>query len=153
LREAVPELKGIAIFDHLDKSLQSGALIETMWNRREIENYLPIPEVIERYVNQQPVDLFKRHDLSVMNKMIQDYIPPAALRDRSESWWRDEKISDVLDKIFKKYFQSLNMPVLMDKSKYFELVLMAKPEEIDPEIKEKLDAILDVAKNTKKSDF
>jgi len=149
LKEAVPELKGIAIFDRLDKPLQTGVLKEEMWKRREIENYIPIPEVIEGYIENQQTDLFKQHDLSIMKELIKDYIPPAALRDREESWWQDEKISEVLDKIFKKYFQKLNMPVLMDKSKYFELILLAKPEDIDPEIVEKLNAILDIAISAK----
>ncbi|MFH1025633.1 MAG: hypothetical protein V1764_03050, partial [Nitrospirota bacterium] len=145
LKEAVPELKGIAIYDRLDKDLQQTELKEIMWKRREIENYLPIPDVIERYLQQQPVDLFSRHDISRMKTLINDYIPPAAVKDRSESWWNDVKMSnDFLDKVFGKYFEKVRMPVLLDKGNYYELALLAKPEELDSEIKEKLDAIHEV---------
>jgi len=33
----------------------------------------------------------------------------------------------------------MGSPVLMDKSNYYELALLAKPDELDPEVLEKLD--------------
>ncbi len=52
-KEAIPTLKGIAIFDKLNKNLDiKGTLKEMMWRRCEIENYLPIPEVIIRYIEK-----------------------------------------------------------------------------------------------------
>ena len=146
LKEAFPELKGIAIYDNLNKNLQSNDLIEDMWKRREIENYLPIPEVIERYVQDQTLPLFEKKRIDFMQELIYDYIPRAALRDKTESWWSQVKMSDeVLDKIFRKYFQTLKMPILMDKRNYYELALLAKPDELDEEIKEKLDRIYEIA--------
>ena len=40
LKEAVPGLKGLALFDRLDAPPDSGVLEVLMWKRREIENYL-----------------------------------------------------------------------------------------------------------------
>ena len=43
LREACPDLLGVAVFDHLDREPQGLAPVEClMWQRREIENYLCI---------------------------------------------------------------------------------------------------------------
>jgi len=53
LKEAVPDLKGVALYDRLSCKLQATDLQEMMWTRREIENYLPIPEVLERYIRHQ----------------------------------------------------------------------------------------------------
>jgi hypothetical protein len=51
LREAKSNLVGFALFDRLDKELLTGsALVERMWSRREIENYLVSPESLRRYV-------------------------------------------------------------------------------------------------------
>ncbi|NIA31228.1 MAG: AAA family ATPase [Actinobacteria bacterium] len=145
LKEAVPDLLGIALFDHLERGekLEKSNYKEMWWKRREIENYLPIPQVILRYLEKSATDLFTQPDMKLMEKFINDYIPPAALRDPQESWWFKTKMSDdFLDKIFRKYFNEMGSPVLMDKSNYYELALLAKPDELDPEVLEKLDLLL-----------
>jgi len=60
LREAKPDLIGIAIFDRLDKPLRSGdALCELMWHKREIENYLCQEAALLRFARgPAPHDLF-----------------------------------------------------------------------------------------------
>jgi len=135
LKEAVPDLKGVALYDRLDCKLQSTDLQEMMWQRREIENYLPIPEVVERYLDGG--------SLSLIRDLMSDYMPPIAKKDKRESWWFDTKMSDdFLDKIFRRYFQILKQPVsLMSKSNYYELALLAKSEELDEEVTKKLDAL------------
>lgn len=47
LQEARTDLVGVALFDRLEKPLQSGTpLTEMMWQRREIENYLCQEDVL-----------------------------------------------------------------------------------------------------------
>ena len=63
LREAKPDLVGIAIFDRIERSLYNeSGLVETMWRRREIENYLCREDVLLAYARQQDAadDLFSR---------------------------------------------------------------------------------------------
>ena len=142
LREAVTDFKGLAIFDKIEDTLQQNDLTEIMWNRREIENYIPIPEVLKKYAQSEPIDLFTQQKVDVMEKLINDYIPPIALRDKNNSWWSTTKMSDdLLDLLFKDYFRELNMPIIMRKGNYFELVLLSLPEWINIEVKEKLDSI------------
>lgn len=145
LKEAVPDLRGLAIFDNIDDTLQNNSLYETKWHRREIENYIPIPEVLKRYVQSEEFNLFSQQKIDLMEKLINDYIPPIALKNKNHLYWQNTKISDdLLDPLFRDYFNQLNMPILMRKGNYFELVLLAKPEEIIPEVKEKLDLISDI---------
>jgi len=140
LKEAVPDLTGIALYDRLEQPLQSTDLIEISWTRREIENYLPIPQVVERYIEQL------NGDVSLIQALMNDYMPPIAKKDKSESWWFDTKMSDdFLDKVFRHYFKQQKQPIsLMSKSNYYELAALAQPEELDQEIVEKLEIILSV---------
>ncbi|PIU47593.1 MAG: AAA family ATPase [Candidatus Hydrogenedentes bacterium CG07_land_8_20_14_0_80_42_17] len=151
LQEGVSKLKGVALFDKINAKLQQNDLVEMMWKRREIENYLPIPEVIERYVSEPSKDLFSLHDTELMADIIKDEIPPAALKDKNHSWWINSKISDdFLDKVFSKYFQTRKMPILFNKSDYYILASFSKADELEPEITEKLDLIYETASQKEK---
>ncbi|PKM99111.1 MAG: AAA family ATPase [Elusimicrobia bacterium HGW-Elusimicrobia-2] len=145
LLESVPTLKGIAIFDHLNIELdKTGKLKELMWSRNEIENYLPMPAVITRYVKQPPADLFHQQDINVMNTIINDLVPPIALKNSDDSWWIETKMSDFIERVFKMYSNRVKRPLQVYKGRYYELALLSKPEEIKNEVKEKLDAIFKV---------
>ncbi|MFQ5614545.1 MAG: AAA family ATPase [Anaerolineae bacterium] len=158
LKEAKSDLAGIAIFDRLDKDLQSTDLLrKLMWQRREIENYLCYPEVLLAYAEgidegdvPGPLFAFAERDRrrQVMKACIEDLVPPVALRDRRDQWWQDVKASDdFLDRLFEMYFKQLNLPNLMRKADYHLLARLVTKELIDDEIKEKLDAIVEVAES------
>ncbi|OQY29254.1 MAG: hypothetical protein B6244_04495 [Candidatus Cloacimonetes bacterium 4572_55] len=150
LREYAPKLQGIALFDNLDKQLnEKGKLYEMMWSRREIENYLPIPETLIRYVEKQEKEmpLFVTHSLKIIDDLIPDYIPGAALKDKNDEWWQTMKMSDVLNRLFRKYFEEFKKPIMMDKGRYYEIARLAKPGELDPEIEKKLEAIAQIAES------
>ncbi len=151
LREAFPEFKGVAIFDRLDKNQIQIAegLTELSWNRYEIENYIPIPETIERFFSLPPETLFEFLDKDTINKIIQSEIPSAALDNKTHTWWIDTKMSEFLDRVFTQYCEIKKVPVCLNKSDYYRLVLLAKPEEIDKEVKEKLDGIYKVVPTSK----
>lgn len=147
LKEAEKSLKGVALFDYMEnvQLIRKPDYDEIMWNRKEIENYLPIPEVIERFMQQQPADLF--NDISILKQIINDNIPPIALKERDHKWWKTTKMSDdFLDIVFKEYFKKLRVPNLINKGSYYKLALLARKEELDSEIKDKLDFIYDVLK-------
>ena len=155
LREAKENLVGIAIFDRLDKNLQlNSGLFETMWQRREIENYLCYPEVLLSYA--EDVDevgpLFtyseQQKQREVMESCIKDLVPPVALRDYQDRWWKDTKATDdFLARLFEMYFSKLGLPNLMRKTDYHSLAPLLPEDLIEDEVREKLDAILSVAQS------
>ncbi|MBI3240923.1 MAG: AAA family ATPase [Chloroflexi bacterium] len=160
LREAKPDLVGIAIYDRLERELQQPpGLIETMWFRREIENYLCYPEVLLAYATasaqaDHPGPLFaiaeaeKRR--AIMQECITDLVPPVALRNPEDRWWHEVKASDeFLDRLFDSFFERLGLPNLLRKSDYHVLAELVPVELIAPEVKEKLDAIVKIAQSAR----
>ncbi len=160
LREAKPDLVGIAIYDRLERELQQPpGLIETMWFRREIENYLCYPEVLLAYATasaqaDHPGPLFaiaeaeKRR--AIMQEYIVDLVPPVALRNPEDRWWHEVKASDeFLDRLFDSFFERLGLPNLLRKSDYHVLAELVPVELIAPEVKEKLDAIVKIAQSAR----
>ncbi|RMD66714.1 AAA family ATPase [Candidatus Parcubacteria bacterium] len=161
LREAQPNLVGIAIFDHLETNLQTNtSLRELMWQRREIENYLCMPPVLLAYAEAVSDEetggpLFTQAERErrrkVMDECIRDLVPPVALRNLDDRWWREVKASDeFLDRLFEAYFAKLGLPNLMRKSDYHLLAQVVPQELIDSEVREKLDAIVLVAESAHK---
>ena len=152
LREAKSDFVGIAIFDRLDRKLQEGQpLLELMWQRREIENYLCLPDVLLAYARYDlSDDLFglaeqERRELA-MNAAITEVAQALETLGRPSPWSPDIKASDdFLDPVFDRYFRKLGLPNLMRKSDYHVLAGLVRKEEMDGEIIEKLDAILRVA--------
>ena len=166
LREAVPTLKGIAIFDRLERGAPDTGELECLtWGRREIENYICSPATLEAYAAQHGIGyekepLFARAESQGRLEMMRESIDEVGgaletLRELSP-WSPDLKVSDdLLTPLFRTYFGKLNLPNLMNKKDFYELANYVPEDEIDPEITEKLDAIARVASSATResSDF
>ncbi|MFZ5819002.1 MAG: AAA family ATPase [Chloroflexota bacterium] len=156
LREAKPDLIGIAIFDRLDRELQSdNRLKELMWNKREIENYLTMEEVLMEYAKTGIVnDLFGYQERENREKIMRETIRQLedalnALR-RPAPWSDDIKATDdFLDPLFDQYFSKLGLPNVLRKSDYYILADLVPVEKISQEVIEKLDAIVEIASRAK----
>lgn len=149
LREAKPDLVGIAIFDRIDKQLQtSEALRELMWRKREIENYLCREAVLLRFARQQmggPIgEEYMRRAIEQITRALQTLGKPSP-------WSDDIKASDdFLRPLFQSYYRMLQQTEnIMDKSGFYNLAGYMEAEDIDDEIREKLDAIHEVAQRAK----
>jgi ABC-type taurine transport system ATPase subunit len=156
LREAKADLVGFMLCDRLERPLQPTAeLWEQMWQRREIENYLCQPDTLLSYAQSSSEEaaagpLFERSEAErrrlVMQGCIDDFVPRAALRDRSDAWWVSTKASDeFLDRLFVAFFKKLGLPNLLQKTDYHVLARYVPREQIDPEVGQVLDAIVAVA--------
>jgi sorbitol-specific phosphotransferase system component IIA len=152
LCEAKPDLVGIAIFDRLDKELQKNTqLREMMWGRREIENYFCTEEVLLAFATQgQPNDLFGHAEQEcrepAMRESIRQVSNALKTLGKPDPWSPDIKASDeFLDPLFTDFSKRLNLPLVLRKSEYCDLVQLLSKDKVDAEVRAKLDAVREVA--------
>jgi hypothetical protein len=156
LQEARTDLVGLALFDRLEKPLQSGTpLTEMMWQKREIENYLCQEEVLVAYArHDQPDDLFGSAEAArreqVMRECITEVTAALATLSRPSPWSADIKTSDeFLNPVFERFFKKLGLPNLLRKTDYHVLARLVSKDKLDPEVTAKLDAIVAVTRKAK----
>lgn len=156
LREAVGQLQAVAIFDRLDRPLPNDlGATGLMWQKREIENYFCYPETLEAYAKQSATDaapgpLFGEAEaqrrLDAMRESIHDLEAALKTLGKGSPWEPNTKVSDdFLTPLFQNYFKKLGLPNLMAKKNFYELAFFLPLKKIDPEIREKLDAIVRTA--------
>ena len=157
LREALQDLRGVALFDRLESTSPNFGPVEGLvWRRREIENYLCSQATLESYAAaaaavDSPGPLFAGPEaerrVSAMREAIDEIAAAMQQLGRGSPWDPDTKVSDdFLTPLFRAYFRKLGLPEdLMSKKSFYELAEHVPPDEIDPEVREKLDAIAEVA--------
>ncbi len=155
IREAVPGLRGVALFDRLERELSSdGPLAKLQWSQREIENYLCTERTLDGYACSVlavggPGDLpdpasAARSD--AMSAAIREVSTALRTLGKQSPWGPDLKVSDeLLEPVFRTFFDRLSMPNLMAKKTFYELARFVPKGEIDPEVTAKLDMIATVA--------
>ena len=159
LREALPDLKGVALFDRLGSQQPDDERLPILtWKRREIENYVCSRATLEQYASESarasieaqlgplfaPPEVERR--LKAMHDAIDEVERAMATLGRGSPWDADAKVSDdFLTPLFGAYFKNLKLPNLMNKSNFHRLVEYVPVDEIAPEITEKLDAIVRTA--------
>jgi AAA15 family ATPase/GTPase len=137
LKKYIPELKGFALFDNLNKTLENNqdGLLMVQWSRKEIENYIPIPQTLYKFVEHSNYgEIWKGRFIEI----VKGKIPPDALNDLNDPYWKTTKISDdFLTPIFEKFYDEAALPRgLMDKSKFYLLVEYIDKSLLDNEIQE-----------------
>ncbi len=156
LREARPGLLGVALFDRLEAGPPNLSPVECqIWKRREIENYLCSRSTLEAYARASAPEnatgaLFTAAEadrrLKTMGEAIGEVESALKTLGKGSPWDPDIKASDeFLVPLFEAYFEKLGLPNLMAKKNFYELAEHVPAGEIDPEIREKLDAITGVA--------
>ena len=157
LREAKPDLVGIAVFDRLDRELHTGSVLtERMWSRREIENYLVSPQSLVAFVqlDLSQDDLIDRaeaqHREEIMQSCVAEMVSALKVARRPDPWGPDIKATDeFLDPLFENYYQRLGTPQQTYKRDYHALADAMPLDQIDPEVVLMLDAIAEVAQNAR----
>ena len=154
LREAVPALRGIALFDRVPDGPPDIAPVECLvWERREIGNYLCTRRTLEAYAEESSdVDrlgsLFAPPEVErrrvAMNGAIAEVEKALAADGKAAPWSTDLRAGEeVLEPIFAAFFRQLDLPSA--NRGFQELVEHVPEDEIAPEIAGKLDAIARVA--------
>jgi len=175
LREALSDLQGVAIFDRLESKPNLDSVDALTWKKREIENYLCTQATLCGYVQasiekefpnpQAALDEYermpagnglpdnlpyqeeKKKRMNAMRKSIGEVASAMETLGHGTPWDADAKTSDdFLTPLFRAYFKKLNLPNPMAKKSFYELADHVPANEIDPEIREKLDAIVKAAK-------
>ncbi len=128
-------------------------LRQVKWTRREIENYFASESVLlswaqsaaERLAGPLFIETWERH----MSETIKEV--ESALRVLGKDPWSHQtKVTDdVLDPVFRAFFERLGLPILFGKSDYHELAEAVDPDALDPEVFHVLDALADVAERAK----
>ena len=156
LREAKPDLVGIAVLDRLDLVLQdSNPLQIRTWRRREIENYLTSRVALLAYAESQAMGVMagplfeateKQRLRNAMANSITEIAAALVTLSKPDPFSADIKASDeFLTPVFRSFFQKLNLPDFMQKSDFHTLVRFMPVSEVDTEVRETLDEILSVA--------
>ena len=167
LREAHPDVKGVAVFDG-DVEEGSGDLECLVWKRREIENYVCSQSTLESYARASAEasettalgPLFGMEEskessqrVTTMREAIEEVRGAMETLGRGSPWDDDAKVSDdFLTPLFQKYFEKLGLPNLMNKKSFYELAEHVPNDEIDDEVVEKLDAIVRIAESAMPGD-
>lgn len=160
LREAIPDLQGVALFDRLDSDGPDITPVRRlMWKKREMESYLCTQATLEAYAGASagqdelgPLFTSAEEDkrIKAMRESINEIRTALESLGKRSPWDDDMKVSDeFLDPLFRKYFQKLSLPNLMAKKNFYELAEYVPLTEIDEEVREKLNAIAAVASSAK----
>ena len=158
LREALPDLRGIALFDRLASRVPDDPhLRHLVWERREIENYLCTKSTLEAYAcasaqAAEPMALFAPQEakrrLAKMREAISEVETALKTLGRGSPWEADLKVSDeFLTPLFEAFFRKISTPNLMAKKNFYELAGFVPEDELDPEIQDKLDEVASVAES------
>lgn len=151
LQSIFPELKGLALFDKIDKNLDDIKLLKVIcWQKRELENYFAKPKLLIKHAKllQNKYPGFTQKQLEEkMQSAIQKYTIPAYLDDLNDNWWNDAKLSDEwLDKIFPEFYRQVGWPQDFYKCDYYQLINLIDKKDIPSEITEKLNIIYEIIK-------
>lgn len=135
LREMVPAVRGVELRDG-DQSVPKrgpAGLLRLRWRQTEIENYLVQPAVLERFVLQER----DRDSADRVRKYMERSLPPVLFEAPADASAVVESMkgSDVLSKILQE------AGLTPKKTDYWRIAAQMRPEEVHPEVVEKLDAI------------
>lgn len=159
LKEAVPTLRGVAIFDRLDSLPELPPVRCLMWERREIKNYLCQRATLQAYavasasasaVKDDLVPLSVGNEVDrrarAMNEAIEETKTALERLGKGSPWEPGLKVSDdFLTPVFRAYFRKLDLPNLVAKTNFHVLGEHVPEPEIAPEVGQKLDTIARVA--------
>lgn len=155
IREAKPDLAGVALYDRLEQAPAADPVLKhLMWRKREIENYLCQRETLLAFSEAQgrssQGELFAASWRAAMEETIAEIEGALTVLRAPSPWGPDIKATDeFLDRVFQRFYERLNLPNLMRKTDYYVLAEYVPVAAIDPEIREKLDAILEASKQAR----
>lgn len=152
LAEFLPKLKGLALFDKLEKrdldKIPKPKVICWLW--RELENYFVRPAVLLRYAESLCIKadyLTEEFCRDAMQEAMTEITAPIYLRDPNNSWWHTTKLTDEwLDILLPEFFKKIKQPQTFYKRDYHQLISFVNKDDIPDEVVEKLDLLTHLVK-------
>ena len=136
LRTEFPELSGVCLLDRNDHEKRDEGRDQVgfqvlQWKRYEIENYLLHPDTIKRFVARTPTANPEVIDAEFGRQLPRDADPFSDLPALVEVKASDSLLLPMLERAGRR----------TKKTDLYQLAAVMKPEEIHPEVEEKLDRI------------
>ena len=147
LREGTPDLRGVALFDRLDRDLPPDEVLWLLaWKRYEIENYFCTEKCLLAFAETRPSrsvpDLSASQRVETMRSAIERVHAGLEMIGKPAPWSDDTKAStDAVEPILANYFAALGEYNDLPKKNLHRLVEYLPDGEIPDEVREKLDAI------------
>ena len=114
-------------------------LLHLCWSRYEIESYLVHPESLARFISQTAGANFLLADANELRKVMRQHMPGLVVDDplgEHKHFLSTKARKDILPPILKEAGL-----INFDYTRYYEIAEVMKPEEIHPEVVDKLDAM------------
>jgi ABC-type branched-subunit amino acid transport system ATPase component len=161
LRNILPELRGLEIIDSDNRGLlesSAGGFSRLPWKRYELENYLITPDLLMEWMHVDGVDLFADHRQAILDGLLLEKIfdnnqadfenYSQANTSTQNTIWRAQtqtrELSLFAEEFFRRCATATGTPIPLRKGDLYQLIHGQPIASIDPEITEKLDAILDL---------
>jgi ABC-type branched-subunit amino acid transport system ATPase component len=161
LRNILPELRGLEIIDSDNRGLlesSAGGFSRLPWKRYELENYLITPDLLMEWMHVDGADLFADHRQAILDGLLLEKIfdnnqadfenYSQANTSTQNTIWRAQtqtrKLSLFAEEFFRRCATATGTPIPLRKGDLYQLIHGQPIASIDPEITEKLDAILDL---------
>jgi predicted ATPase len=140
-----PDVPGLVIVDGdanpnvKPTPITGSGLQRVRWRRYEIESYLVHPAVLERYVTETVGAAAAGAHVADLGQYLADNLPPAVLNDPlgDHAFLRNTKART---EIIQPALEAAGLHGL-PYTRYHEIAALMQPDEIHPEVREKLDAI------------
>ena len=151
VKEANPQLLGLAIFDRLEKGPQGQqeGFWDCEWTKREIENYLANSKLLLSFArgNHLSDDLIEQAEWQSRVDGMEEAIAEVedATRTLGEDLWSDDRKASeqVLPQVFQRYRQKcVDVRIPSGKGEYHKLVEYQRREDIHTDVVAMLNAIM-----------
>jgi hypothetical protein len=142
VKENLPGLElldGDAHPDITDTPITGRGLQRIRWRRYEIESYLLLPDALARYIEKAVGEEAAALHVADLRRYFEDNLPPAVVRDplADHAFLNSTKART---EILPPMLAAAGLPGI-PYTEYHEIAAVMLPEEIHPEVTEKLDAI------------
>jgi hypothetical protein len=159
LRNFVPELKAVALFDNDNSNPQDeidDSIVVIFWKEYEIENYFINPDVLYNFVENRyektAGELFVHEDIHIFQESIDEVLLSnvfendadllkqfqQANKNGKRFMLKNIKMSSFAEQVFSAYAKKMEQPLLLSKREFYRLIQFCPEEDIPVEVSEKL---------------